>query len=72
MQSSNRKSVSETVCCVSNPSVVSDCSATGEAGDVLRNRRDQRRGLSVAGLARSSGFPGKSPEVYATSATTFA
>jgi hypothetical protein len=42
MQSSNRKSVSETVCCVSNPSVVSDCSATGEAGDVLRNRRDRR------------------------------
>ena len=36
-----------------------------------RNRRDQRRGLSVAELARSSGFPGKSPEVYATSATNF-
>jgi len=35
MQSSNRKSVSETVCCVSNPSVVSESSATGEAGDVL-------------------------------------
>lgn len=34
MKSSNRKSVSETVCCVSNPSVVS-YSATGEAGDVL-------------------------------------
>jgi hypothetical protein len=29
----------------------------------------QWRGLSVAELARSSGFPGKSPEVYATSAT---
>ena len=36
-----------------------------------RNRRDQRRGLSVAELARSSGFRGKSPEVYATSATKF-
>lgn len=71
MQSSNRKSVFETVCCVNNPSVVSECCATGEAGDVLRNRRDQRRGLSVAELARSSGFPGKSPEVYATSATNF-
>ena len=31
----------------------------------------QWRGLSVAELARSSGFPGKSPEVYATSATNF-
>ncbi len=31
----------------------------------------QWRGLSVAELARSSGFLGKSPEVYATSATTF-
>ena len=31
----------------------------------------QWRGLSVAELAKSSGFPGKSPEVYATSATNF-
>ncbi len=29
------------------------------------------RGLSVAELAKSSGFLGKSPEVYATSATNF-
>ena len=29
------------------------------------------RGLSVAELAKSSGFPAKSQEVYATSATNF-
>ena len=33
--------------------------------------KPQWRGLSVAELAKSSGFPGKSPEVYATSATNF-
>ena len=31
----------------------------------------QWRGLSVADFAKSSGFPAKSPEVYATSATNF-
>ena len=31
----------------------------------------QWRGLSVAELAKSSGFPAKSQEVYATSATNF-
>ncbi|RLS35539.1 MAG: hypothetical protein DWH78_10055 [Planctomycetota bacterium] len=30
-----------------------------------------RRGLSIAELAKSSGFPGQSTEVYATSATNF-
>ena len=35
MKNRYRKSVSETVCCGSNPSVVSESSATGEADDVL-------------------------------------
>ena len=43
---------------------------------VVRNPVNHRgnpqwRGLSVAELAKSSGFPAKSQEVYATSATNF-
>ncbi len=37
----------------------------------LWRRATEWRGLRVAELAKSSGFPGKSPEVYATSATNF-